>query len=87
MLVPCWKHAATGAAEWLNALADAAQLCGVAIAICTVDTAGRRATALRSAALVTASLLLLVVAFASGSSALALLALLSYLISFGARLC
>mmetsp|Transcript_33988 Transcript_33988/g.91101 ORF Transcript_33988/g.91101 Transcript_33988/m.91101 type:complete len:447 (-) Transcript_33988:142-1482(-) len=70
---------------WLSCLCNFAQVTGVAIQLCQIDTMGRRFTALTSSVGVVLSLLLLGVAFhASNLQWLCVLALMSYLVSFGA---
>ncbi|KAL1525069.1 hypothetical protein AB1Y20_019942 [Prymnesium parvum] len=74
---------------WLSACCDAAQLLGVIISISSVDTFGRRPTMLRSCAGVFFFLILLAVIFSlsfDGQKPLLVVALMGYLISFGAGL-
>lgn len=70
---------------WLACLCNFAQATGVAIQLFQIDRMGRRFTALTSSVGVVLSLLLLGVAFQVGSLQwLCVLALMSYLVAFGA---
>ncbi|KAJ8604104.1 hypothetical protein CTAYLR_001766 [Chrysophaeum taylorii] len=73
-------------AVWLSAVLTAAQLGGVCVSLRTIDTLGRRFTLLRSLGCVIPCLVALGAAFALGSTALAVLALLCYLVAFGSGL-
>eukprot|EP01065_Artemidia_motanka_P012011 TRINITY_DN16553_c0_g1_i1.p1 TRINITY_DN16553_c0_g1~~TRINITY_DN16553_c0_g1_i1.p1 ORF type:complete len:534 (+),score=201.16 TRINITY_DN16553_c0_g1_i1:168-1769(+) len=64
-------------------ICDVAQLLGVCVSLAQMDRLGRRHLALRSCVLVTPCLLLLAIALWSGSEALAVIALMAYLVSFG----
>ena len=81
----------TDAAVWISAACPAAQLIGIAISLATIDTHGRRAVALRSAAATTLCLILLAISFSlensvSGRQPLLIVSLVLYLVSYGAGL-
>lgn len=74
---------------WLAAACDCAQLVGVLISLATIDSHGRRLTGLRSAGLVTLSLIGLSVSYGvhfSGASSMGLAFTLAYLVAFGSGL-
>eukprot|EP00928_Gymnodinium_smaydae_P043077 TRINITY_DN28940_c0_g1_i1.p1 TRINITY_DN28940_c0_g1~~TRINITY_DN28940_c0_g1_i1.p1 ORF type:complete len:534 (-),score=66.01 TRINITY_DN28940_c0_g1_i1:164-1537(-) len=74
---------------WLAAMCCAAQLVGVVISVCSMDTSGRRPTALRSCAGVVIMLALLSMSFlAKGDSwdIVKVVALAGYLVAFGSGL-